>query len=269
MRKIAIYGKGGIGKSTTAANLSAALAQAGLRVMQVGCDPKADSTRYLAHRQVPTVLDVLREKRQPTLADLVHEGYRGILCVEAGGPTPGLGCAGRGIITAFELLDRLQAFAICKPDVVIYDVLGDVVCGGFAMPIRGGYAREVFVVSSGERMSLYAAYNIGQAMAQFKSRGYARLAGVILNARGVAGEREAVEAMAREDLGSEVVHVIPRDPEVQRCEDLGVTVMEGAPDSPMAAVYRQLARTVLDRTEDAAPEPHRTNLIGFQSVGGV
>lgn len=274
MRKIAIYGKGGIGKSTTAANLSAALAESGLRVMQIGCDPKADSTRYLAHREVPTVLDVLKENRQPALDHLVHPGYRGILCVEAGGPTPGLGCAGRGIITAFELLDRLQAFATYQPDVVIYDVLGDVVCGGFAMPIRGGYAREVFVVSSGERMSLYAAYNIGQAMEQFKSRGYAKLGGVILNAKGIANELELVEAMAREDLHSQVVHVVPRDPVVQVCEEAGVTVIEGAPDSPMAEVYRQLAQTILERTEDipepaAGARPARAGVIGFQSVGSV
>jgi len=265
MRRIAIYGKGGIGKSTIAANLSAALAESGLRVMQIGCDPKADSTRCVAQGKVPTALDVLKEKRQPGLADLVHEGYRGILCVEAGGPTPGIGCAGRGIITAFELLDKLRAFAAYRPDVVIYDVLGDVVCGGFAMPIRGGYAREVFVVTSGERMSLYAAYNIGQAMQQFRARGYARLAGVILNARGIEGEEEAVIRVAREDLGTEVVQVIPRDPVVQRCEERGVTVIEGAPESAQAGVYRALARAVLALSEE---QPEAVG-AGLRPVGGA
>lgn len=271
MRKIAIYGKGGIGKSTTAANVSAALAESGLRVMQIGCDPKADSTRYVAHRSIPTVLDILKDKKQVTLEDLVHPGFGSILCVEAGGPTPGLGCAGRGIIAAFEKLDQLQAFTVYQPDVVVYDVLGDVVCGGFAMPIRGGYAREVFLVTSGERMSLYACYNIGQAMEQFRSRGYARLAGVILNAKGFPGEREAVETVVREDLGSEVVHLVPRDPIVQECEERGMTVIEGAPRSPMADVFRQLARTILERSESVDPgRPIARGAAGtLYSVGGM
>ena len=159
MRKIAIYGKGGIGKSTTTSNLSAALAEKGYRVMQVGCDPKADSTKGLmGGRRIPTVLEQLRQKGDELrLEDIVFEGYGGVLCVESGGPTPGVGCAGRGIISAFEKLAELRAFEVYRPDVVIYDVLGDVVCGGFAMPIREGYAREVFIVSSGEMMALYAA----------------------------------------------------------------------------------------------------------------
>ena len=165
MRKIAIYGKGGIGKSTTTSNLSAALAEKGYRVMQVGCDPKADSTKGLmGGRRIPTVLEQLRLKGDELrLEDIVFEGYGGVLCVESGGPTPGVGCAGRGIISAFEKLAELRAFEVYRPDVVIYDVLGDVVCGGFAMPIREGYAREVFIVSSGEMMALYAANNMAQA----------------------------------------------------------------------------------------------------------
>ena len=166
MRKIAIYGKGGIGKSTTTSNLSAALAEKGYRVMQVGCDPKADSTKGLmGGKRIPTVLEQLRQKGDELrLEDIVFEGYGGVLCVESGGPTPGVGCAGRGIISAFEKLAELRAFEVYQPDVVIYDVLGDVVCGGFAMPIREGYAREVFIVSSGEMMALYAASNIAQAI---------------------------------------------------------------------------------------------------------
>ncbi|BDG59292.1 nitrogenase subunit nifH [Caldinitratiruptor microaerophilus] len=255
MRKIAIYGKGGIGKSTTAANLAAALAEQGLRVMQVGCDPKADSTLYLTGRRLRTVLDLLKEKRALTLPDIVHEGFRGVLCVEAGGPTPGLGCAGRGIITAFEQLDALQAFAVYRPDVVLYDVLGDVVCGGFAMPIRAGYAREVFIVTSGERMALYAAYNIAQAVQQFRGRGYARLAGVILNRRGIPDEERIVAEVARDDLGTEVLATIPRDPVVQACEERGVTVIEGAPDSALAGIYRNLAQAVLAASEDVPADP--------------
>ena len=169
IRKIAIYGKGGIGKSTTTSNLSAALSQLGLKVMQIGCDPKADSTKNLmGGKRIPTVLEQLKEKGDNlSLGDIVFLGYNGVLCVESGGPTPGIGCAGRGIISAFEKLEELEAFETYKPDIVLYDVLGDVVCGGFAMPIRGGYADEVYIVSSGEMMSLYAASNISSAIKNF------------------------------------------------------------------------------------------------------
>ena len=159
MFRIAIYGKGGIGKSTTAAALSCAFAEKGLRVLQIGCDPKADSTLYLhGGKRIPTILETLRKKRtQAELEDLVFEGCKGIMCAESGGPIPGLGCAGRGIAAAFEALDERNAFDILKPDVVLYDVLGDVVCGGFAMPIREGYAEQVYIVTSGENMAIYAA----------------------------------------------------------------------------------------------------------------
>ena len=164
MRRIAVYGKGGIGKSTTVGNVSAALAGRGLKVIQIGCDPKADSTRAIAGRRIPTVLETMRDNPDPDLEDIVFEGDGGVLCVECGGPRPGVGCAGRGIIAAFEQLEDLDMIGVYKPDVILYDVLGDVVCGGFAMPIRNGYARDVFVVTSGEMMSLYAASNIAYAV---------------------------------------------------------------------------------------------------------
>ncbi len=250
MRKIAIYGKGGIGKSTTTSNMSAALAKKGHRVMQIGCDPKADSTKNLMKgKRIPTVLEQLREKGDElTLADIVFEGYAGVLCVESGGPRPGVGCAGRGIISAFEKLEELDAFGHFKPDIVIYDVLGDVVCGGFAMPIREGYAREVFIVSSGEMMSLYAAYNIAQAIDNFKKRGYARLGGILLNAKNIADEEVLVEQAAKE-IGTEVVAYIPRSGDIQIAENQGGTVFEFAQHSPMCQVYQSLADEVLQRSE--------------------
>ena len=190
MIKIAIYGKGGIGKSTTTSNLSAALSQMGYRVMQIGCDPKADSTRnLLGGRIIPTVLGQIQEKGDELeLEDIVFEGFGGVLCVESGGPTPGIGCAGLGIISAFNKLAELDAYEIYRPDIVLYDVLGDVVCGGFAMPMRNGYADHVFIVTSGEMMALFAATNIAHAVENFKGRSYAKYSGIILNERLVQDE---------------------------------------------------------------------------------
>lgn len=250
MKKIAIYGKGGIGKSTTTSNLSAALALRGYKIMQIGCDPKADSTKNLTGgKPIPTVLDQIREKDdQVALEDIAFPGFQGIICVEAGGPTPGIGCAGRGIITAFEKLNELHAFEIFQPDLVFYDVLGDVVCGGFAMPIRGGYADHVMIVTSGEMMSLYAAGNIAHAIQNFGKRGYARLSGLIQNSRNVEHEQELVEKAAAE-YHTEILHVIPRDHVVQEAENQGKTVMEVYPKSDMAACYQRLADRVLEVIE--------------------
>ena len=241
MKKIAIYGKGGIGKSTVTSNISAALAAAGFAVMQIGCDPKSDSTRNLTDGvKIPTVLDQLRDMGDIELTDIVVKSASGVLCVESGGPVPGVGCAGRGIITAFEKLEELNAYEVYNPDVVFYDVLGDVVCGGFAMPIRGGYADEVCIVTSGEMMSLYAAANIAQAVKSFSVRGYASLKGLIFNSKNIEGE-EALADKAAAEMDAPVIYRLPRDTQVQAAEAMGKTVVEAFPDSAMADHFRTLA----------------------------
>lgn len=245
MIKIAIYGKGGIGKSTTVSNVAAALADKGLRVMQIGCDPKADSTAALhGGKSIPTVLDLVRSGSAFTLEDMVAIGCGGVICVEAGGPTPGLGCAGRGIIAALDKLKEKGAYDVFKPDVVFYDVLGDVVCGGFSMPMRQGYADKVFIVTSGENMAIHAAANIAVAVNNFRERGYAGLGGLILNRRDVPNELAKVEELAS-DIESKIVGTLSRSNTVQLAEELGKTVIEAFPQSEMAGEYRALAESLL------------------------
>ena len=246
MLKLAIYGKGGIGKSTMTSNLAAAFAYLGKKVIQIGCDPKADSTlNLLGGKLLEPVMNYLREHDDDpqTIEEISRVGYGGVLCIETGGPTPGLGCAGRGIIATFDLLEDMGLFEQYEPDVVLYDVLGDVVCGGFAAPIREGYADQVLIVTSGEKMALYAANNINTAVKNFADRSYAEVKGVILNRRNVPGEEEKVRAFAAE-RGLAIVGDIPRSDDINRFEEEGKTVVEGNPELPISQVFIQLAQTL-------------------------
>ncbi|MCF2682415.1 nitrogenase iron protein NifH [Faecalicatena contorta] len=251
MIKIAVYGKGGIGKSTTVSNVAAALAEQGLKVMQIGCDPKADSTLQLRHGDpVPTVLELYNQKKNEfQLEDMVRIGYNGVVCVEAGGPTPGLGCAGRGIITALEKLKEKGAYETYQPDVVLYDVLGDVVCGGFSMPMRNGYADQVFIITSGENMAIHAAANIAMAVTNFKNRGYASLGGIILNRREVKREAEKVGELA-DDFHTSVIGSLSHCELVTQAEEQKKILLECYPDSDMAQEYRLLARQILEACQE-------------------
>ena len=253
MLKVAVYGKGGIGKSTVTSNLAAAFANMGKRVIQIGCDPKADSTiNLLGGEPLRPVMNFMREEDEEPdeLAQISKEGYGGILCIETGGPTPGLGCAGRGIIATFQLLEDMDLFAHYKPDVVLYDVLGDVVCGGFAAPIREGYAEKVLIVTSGEKMALYAANNISSAVRNFEDRSYARVFGIVLNHRNVENEMEKVQAFS-EKIGLPIVGEVPRSDEIIRWEDQGKTVIEGNPDSEISKCFFDLAELLLKEEENA------------------
>jgi nitrogenase iron protein NifH len=255
IKQIAIYGKGGIGKSTTTSNLSAALAEMGLKVMQFGCDPKSDSTNTLRKGTfIPTVLDTLREQSAVKAREVIYEGFLGIYCVEAGGPAPGVGCAGRGIITAVELFKQQRVFEELDLDVVIFDVLGDVVCGGFAVPIREGIAEHVFTVSSSDFMSIYASNNLFKGIRKYSNSGGALLGGVIANSMGPPYSRDIIDDFVLK-TGTEVVEYIPRSISVTQSELQGKTTIEALPQSGQAEIYRSLAKKIASHDNSRAPSP--------------
>ena len=245
LRQIAFYGKGGIGKSTTSQNTLAALVELDQKILIVGCDPKADSTRLILHAKAQdTVLHLAAEAgsvEDLELEDVLKIGYKGIKCVESGGPEPGVGCAGRGVITSINFLEENGAYD--DVDYVSYDVLGDVVCGGFAMPIRENKAQEIYIVMSGEMMALYAANNIAKGILKYAHSGGVRLGGLICNERQTDKEIDLASALAAR-LGTQLIHFVPRDNIVQHAELRRMTVIEYAPDSQQAQEYRQLAAKV-------------------------
>ena len=257
MRQIAIYGKGGIGKSTTTQNTVAGLVSLGKKVMVVGCDPKADSTRLMLHAKAQnTVMDLIRERgtvEDLELSDVLKVGYGGVKCVESGGPEPGVGCAGRGVITAINFLESEGAYT---PDLdyVFYDVLGDVVCGGFAMPIREGKAQEIYIVCSGEMMAMYAANNISKGILKYATSGKVRLGGLICNSRNTDCEADLIDALAKR-LGTQMIHFVPRDNQVQRAELRRMTVIEYSPEHKQAQEYRELARKITENKMFVVPKP--------------
>lgn len=255
IKQIAIYGKGGIGKSTTTSNLTAALSRMGYKVMQFGCDPKSDSTNTLrGGTYIPTVLDTLREKNIVKASEVVFEGFNGVYCVEAGGPAPGVGCAGRGIITAVQLFRQQKIFEDLDLDYVIYDVLGDVVCGGFAVPIREGIAEHVFTVSSADFMAVYAANNLFKGIKKYSNSGGALLGGVIANSINQPYAKDIIDDFVLQTK-TRVVQYVPRSVTVTQSELQGKTTIEAFPDSAQALVYRHLAEEISAHTDSKVPEP--------------
>ena len=257
LRQCAIYGKGGIGKSTTTQNLVAALAESGKKVMIVGCDPKADSTRLILHSKAQTTVMHLAAEAGSVedleLEDVLSVGFGGIKCVESGGPEPGVGCAGRGVITAINFLEEEGAYSD-DLDFVFYDVLGDVVCGGFAMPIRENKAQEIYIVCSGEMMAMYAANNIAKGIVKYANSGSVRLAGLICNSRNTDREDELIMALAGR-LGTTMIHFVPRDNAVQHAEIRRMTMVEYDPKHKQADEYRQLATKIVNNTNFVIPTP--------------
>ncbi|OOH75519.1 nitrogenase iron protein [Leptospirillum ferriphilum] len=245
MRQIAFYGKGGIGKSTTSQNTLAALSEMGKKILIVGCDPKADSTRLILHAKAQnTVLSLAAEAgtvEDLEIEDVMKVGFNEIRCVESGGPEPGVGCAGRGVITSINFLEENGAYE--GVDYVSYDVLGDVVCGGFAMPIRENKAQEIYIVTSGEMMAMYAANNIAKGILKYANSGGVRLGGLVCNERKTDREYELIEALAKR-LNTQMIHFVPRNNVVQHAELRRMTVLEFAPESSQAEEYRQLAKKI-------------------------
>ncbi|BAY66387.1 nitrogenase iron protein [Calothrix brevissima NIES-22] len=256
MRKIAIYGKGGIGKSTTTQNVVAGLSDMGSKVMVVGCDSKADSTRLLLgglHQKI--VLDTLRKEEDVSLENFRQQGWGETLCVESGGPEPGVGCTGRGVLTSIGLLEQLGAYdEKLHLDYTFYDGLGNVVCGGFVMPIRQGKAQEIYIVTSGEIMAMYATNNICRGIQKYALMGDVRVGGLICNSRNVEHEEEMIQTLA-EQLGTQMLYSIPRDNIVQRAEFYSKTVIEYAPNCEQAQHYRNLARAIDQNKNFVMPQP--------------
>lgn len=264
VRQIAIYGKGGCGKSTVSSNLAACFQEMGRKVMQMGCSPKIDSTTFLLGGELQTknILEYSREVglNESNIFDVILKGYKGVWCVEAGGPAPAEGCAGRGVALALDSLIKFKVYEKLGVDFVIYDVIADVVCGGFAQPIRSGYAKEIYFVTSGELMSLYSTNNICIAVQDIAGSG-ARVgvAGIIANHRGVEKEEELIEEFARK-LGVEVVGHIPRSDIVQRAESLGGTVIEKCGNTELADIFRGIAKKILSRSSEDIDVPHPIEL---------
>ena len=255
IKQIAIYGKGGIGKSTTTSNISAALSKLGYKVMQFGCDPKSDSTNTLRDGEyIPTVLDTLREKNTVKAKEVIFEGFNGIYCVEAGGPAPGVGCAGRGIITAVQLFKQQNVFEELGIDIVIYDVLGDVVCGGFAVPIREGIAEHVFTVSSADFMSVYASNNLFKGIQRYSNNGGALLGGIIANSINQPYSKNIIDDFA-DRTQTQIMQYVPRSVTVTQSELRGKTTIEAAPDSAQAAIYTELAKRIAAHEKSTVPAP--------------
>lgn len=254
MKSICIYGKGGIGKSTTSANIACALAGMGMRVLLVGCDPKSDSTRTVCGHKIPTVLDLVLKDAHAHIDNHIIKGYLGVDCVETGGPKPGDGCAGRGVVTALRTLREQGVLSPERYDIIIFDILGDVVCGGFSLPLKEGFADIVYIVTTCDFMSMYAANNICVCVEKFAERNKVKLGGFIYNERSVVHNINIPYAFA-EKLNSRVIGTIPAEPLILKAEMEAMTVSQYAPDSKATACFNNMALFISRENGGSIPSP--------------
>ena len=267
MKKICIYGKGGIGKSTVTANVAAAAAESGHSVLVMGCDPKADTTRVLMHHTIDTILDIHSALGETPAAEaILHRGAFGVGCMESGGPRAGEGCAGKGIALALQDIEELEIIEQTDPDLILYDVLGDVVCGGFSTPLRANVAETAYIVTTSDYMSIYAANNIAGCIRKFALRGGCRLGGLIYNARSAVGSVSRVEEFAAA-IGTRIVAEIPMDRAISRAELHRMTVIEQAPQAPAAAAFRNLAELILNAPEEEGCIPTPLSMEELEAIG--
>lgn len=252
--RMAFYGKGGIGKSTIASNVAAGFSSLGLKVLLIGCDPKGDSTRNIMGKKIPTVIHSILEKGENLQEqDFIKIGFNGIHCIETGGPEPGVGCAGRGIITMMEELKNHNVLQR-DWDVIIFDVLGDVVCGGFSVPMREQYVDAVYIVSSSEFMSIYAANNIMKSIKRFSENQPPFFGGIIHNQRNDDSRDYIIDRFAKETL-TEVLSKIPYSDEIALSELQALTVIEKTKESEVAGCFIELAKRILNQTKYTIPNP--------------
>lgn len=255
--KIAIYGKGGIGKSTISSNISAYIAKQNKKVLQIGCDPKHDSTLLLLKDTLPTVLETITQKEEDSICanDLFQTGKYEIDCIEIGGPMPGVGCAGRGIIKGLEVINSFNLLDENKYDLITFDVLGDVVCGGFFEPLKKDRVDEIYIVTSGEFNSLFAANNIcrGYLNCRLNNRGI-KLAGIIGNYRGIENEQNIVRQFCIK-LNVKLITEISRDNQIEESTAKGEVFVEVFQNSDSSTKIGKICDYLFQEKELTLPTP--------------
>jgi nitrogenase iron protein NifH len=264
MERIVVYGKGGVGKSTIASSLSAAYARRGLRVLHIGCDPKQDSTLRIAGGKVKSVMEASMSGEITTKDNITTKGVFGIDCVECGGPKPGVGCAGRGIAKTFEILENLNTLNEANYDIALFDVLGDVVCGGFAAPLRDGFGKKVFIVVSEEIMSMYAANKIISAIKTYEYNGV-YLGGIILNMRNNSSSIGHVKKFA-DSINANIISIIPRSNLIAEAEKYSKTVVEMHPESEISGKFNSMAGEIIKIRRESSRMPNAIKEMDFNSL---
>lgn len=263
-KKIAFYGKGGIGKSTVASNISVALSMQKKKVLHIGCDPKSDSTRNLTTFKLPTILQQIQLKGDDLQKeDILFEGFNGVFCMEAGGPEAGIGCAGIGISAMVDELERLGIYEM-DWDIIIYDVLGDVVCGGFSLPMRKHFVDSVYIVSSSDFMSIYAANNIMKSIKRYSDTEHPLLGGIIHNHYNNEESLKQIDFFAQK-TNTKIISYLPQSLKIKLAECRRKTVIQDCPDSSISNDFIDLSIKILQNNYFKIPTP--LDEISLEEVG--